>query len=343
MENRWTDSEAADWPGLLGERIYTSRLLGRDAALVMHGGGNTSVKVVETDLFGDPVDTLYVKGSGSDLVSMTAAGFAPVRLDRLIALAQLDDLSDSEMAQQLKLACTREAPAPSVEAILHAILPARYVDHTHADAVLTMTNTTNGRKHVEDCFGDAVVVVDYVMPGFALAKQSAKDYPAQATERTIGMVLMNHGVFSFGDTARQSYERMIALVQQAEDYLDAHGAGRCRTLSLPVDVASRRRRSPSSGSSSRWWRARRSIVRTTATPRTAAFLARDDLSDVAARPDDPGSRDPDQARSDGRHRRRRVCIGLRAVLRTQCHAEPERADDAGRGAARRVRPSSLAS
>lgn len=111
MENRWTDSEAADWPGLLGERIYTSRLLGRDPALVMHGGGNTSVKVVETDLFGDPVDTLYVKGSGSDLVSMTAAGFAPVRLDRLVALAQLDDLSDSEMAQQLKLACTRAAPS----------------------------------------------------------------------------------------------------------------------------------------------------------------------------------------------------------------------------------------
>ena len=106
MENRWSDSEAADWPGLLGERIYTSRLLGRDPALVMHGGGNTSVKVVETDLFGDPVDTLYVKGSGSDLASVTAAGFAPVRLDRLVALSQLDELSDSEMAQQLKLACT---------------------------------------------------------------------------------------------------------------------------------------------------------------------------------------------------------------------------------------------
>ena len=283
MENRWTDSEAADWPGLLGERIYTSRLLGRDAALVMHGGGNTSVKVVETDLFGDPVDTLYVKGSGSDLVSMTAAGFAPVRLDRLIALAQLDDLSDSEMAQQLKLVCTREAPAPSVEAILHAILPARYVDHTHADAVLTMTNTTNGRKHVEDCFGDAVVFVDYVMPGFALAKQCAKDYPAQATERTIGMVLMNHGVFSFGDTARQSYERMIALVQRAEDYLDAHGAGRLSTLSLPVDVAPRCAEIAELRKQLSMVAGAPLIVSTTATPRTAAFLARDDLSDVAAR------------------------------------------------------------
>ena len=283
MENRWTDSEAADWPGLLGERIYTSRLLGRDAALVMHGGGNTSVKVVETDLFGDPVDTLYVKGSGSDLVSMTAAGFAPVRLDRLIALAQLDDLSDSEMAQQLKLACTREAPAPSVEAILHAILPARYVDHTHADAVLTMTNTTNGRKHVEDCFGDAVVFVDYVMPGFALAKQCAKDYPAQATERTIGMVLMNHGVFSFGDTARQSYERMIALVQQAEDYLDAHGAGPLPTLPLPVDGAPRRVEIAELRKQLSMVAGAPLIVSTTATPRTAAFLARDDLSDVAAR------------------------------------------------------------
>ena len=123
MQSRWSDSEAARMPGILGERVYTSRLLGSDPALVMHGGGNTSVKVVEPDLFGRPVDTLYIKGSGSDLATVTEAGFAPVRLDHLIALSQIDELSDSEMAQQLKLACTREAPAPSVEAILHAITP----------------------------------------------------------------------------------------------------------------------------------------------------------------------------------------------------------------------------
>jgi rhamnose utilization protein RhaD (predicted bifunctional aldolase and dehydrogenase)/NAD(P)-dependent dehydrogenase (short-subunit alcohol dehydrogenase family) len=283
MKSRWSDADAAATPGLLGERVYTSRLLGQDAALVMHGGGNTSVKVVETDLFGDPVETLYVKGSGSDLATVTEAGFAPVRLDRLVALAGLDDLSDSEMAQQLKLACTREAPAPSVEAILHAILPARYVDHTHADAVLALTNTTKGRRHVEDCYGDQVVVIDYVMPGFALAKRCAREFPESCTDRTIGMVLMNHGVFSFGATARESYERMIDLVDEAEKYLEAHGA---------TDLAEREPAGGSSRSVVAVADLRKAlstvadaplIVTTTATPRTAAFLARDDLGAVATR------------------------------------------------------------
>ena len=180
--------------------MYTSRLLGADPELVMHGGGNTSVKVTEADMFGDPVDVLYVKGSGSDLASVTEQGFAPVRLDHLVALAQLDELTDAHMAEQLRLATVRtDAPAPSVEAILHAILPARYVDHTHADAVLTITNTPNGRKRIEELYGDRVVVVDYVMPGFALARRCAR-VPRSVSEATIGMVLMNHGVFSFGET-----------------------------------------------------------------------------------------------------------------------------------------------
>jgi rhamnose utilization protein RhaD (predicted bifunctional aldolase and dehydrogenase) len=119
------------------------------------------VKIRETDMFGDPVDVLYVKGSGSDLASMTEQGFAPVRLDHLLRLAELDELTDAQMADQLRLACTRaDAPAPSVEAILHAILPARYVDHTHADAVLTITNPPNGRKWIEEVYGDRVVVID---------------------------------------------------------------------------------------------------------------------------------------------------------------------------------------
>ena len=339
MENRWSDSEAAEWPGLVGERIYTSRLLGRDPALVMHGGGNTSVKVVETDLFGDPVDTIYVKGSGSDLASVSAAGFAPVRLDLLVALSQLDELSDSDMAQQLKLACTREAPAPSVEAILHALIPARYVDHTHADAVLTMTNTTHGRKHVEDCFGDSVVIVEYVMPGFAPAKLCATEYPAQATDRTIGMILMNHGVFSFGDTARESYERMIALVQQAEEYLAAHGVGPLPTADVAVDPAPRRAELAELRKQLSAVAGAPLIVSTTATPRTGAFLARDDLTDIATR----GPMTPDHVIRTKRvpmvgTEVADVRVGLRGVLRAERAAEPERPDDAGCGPSRRVRP-----
>jgi len=281
MESRWSDADAAQFQGDLGARVYTSRLLGSDAELVMHGGGNTSVKLTEPDLFGRPVDLLYVKGSGSDLGDITEGGFAPVRLDHLLALGELDELSDSEMAAQLRLACTRaDAPAPSVEAILHAVLPAKYVDHTHADAVLTITNTPNGRKRIEEIYGRRVVIVDYVMPGFALARQCARQFPDEANAETIGMVLMNHGVFSFGETARESYERMIELVTMAEQYLAAHGALALGTApaGTTVDRASiaalRADISAAAGAPM--------ILATTRTPRTAAFVARDDLASVAS-------------------------------------------------------------
>ena len=127
---------------------------------------------------------LYVKGSGSDLATITDRDFAPVELQRLTELAALEKLSDEEMAQQLRLATTRaDAPAPSVEAILHACLPARYVDHTHADAVLTITNTPNGRKRIAELYGPEVVVVDYAMPGFELARRCAAQFPVERTER----------------------------------------------------------------------------------------------------------------------------------------------------------------
>jgi rhamnose utilization protein RhaD (predicted bifunctional aldolase and dehydrogenase)/NAD(P)-dependent dehydrogenase (short-subunit alcohol dehydrogenase family) len=284
MQHRWSDEDAASYPGLLGARVYSSRLLGTDSALVMHGGGNTSVKVTETDLFGRTVELLYVKGSGSDLSTVTEQGFAPVRLEDLLSLAELDELTDAQMAEQLKLACVREAPAPSVEAILHAILPARYVDHTHADAVLTITNTPNGRKRIEECFGDRVVVIDYVMPGFALARHCALEFPARRTDRTVGMVLMNHGVFSFGETAKESYELMIELVTMAEQYLAERGADELPVRSVtPSPVAGRRdhiaelRRDLSTLAGAPM------ILTSTATPRTAAFVDRDDYAEHATR------------------------------------------------------------
>jgi rhamnose utilization protein RhaD (predicted bifunctional aldolase and dehydrogenase)/NAD(P)-dependent dehydrogenase (short-subunit alcohol dehydrogenase family) len=283
MRSRWSDDEAAAYTGPLGPRVYTSRLLGSDAALVMHGGGNTSVKLVDHDLFGEPHDVLYVKGSGSDLASVTAAGFAPVRLATLRALATLEQLSDGEMAAQLRLATTRaDAPAPSVEAILHAILPATYVDHTHADAVLSITNTPSGRKRVEELYGDRVVIVDYVMPGFALARRCAQDYPDQCTERTIGMVLMQHGIFSFGETARESYERMIELVTMAEDYLRAHNAWTLPTRDL---VAPRRDRTSVAQLRAAISGAAENpmILANIDNERTAAFLDRPDYAHLATR------------------------------------------------------------
>jgi rhamnose utilization protein RhaD (predicted bifunctional aldolase and dehydrogenase)/NAD(P)-dependent dehydrogenase (short-subunit alcohol dehydrogenase family) len=225
MQSLWNDAEAATFRGDLGQRVYTSRLLGRDPTLVLHGGGNTSVKVVERNLVGVEETVLYVKGSGGDLASIGEGGFAPVRMAHLLALARLPSLSDAEMVNELRTQLTRaSAPTPSVEAILHAVLPHRFVDHTHADAVVTVTNTADGRERIREIYGDAVVVIPYVMPGFDLARRCAERFPAEAGPRTVGMVLMNHGIFSFGATARESYERMIDLVGRAEAYLARRGA-----------------------------------------------------------------------------------------------------------------------
>ena len=223
MENLWNDTEASKNQGILAERVYSSRLLGANTNLVLHGGGNTSVKGVSKNIFGEDVETLFVKGSGSDLATIEAKDFVAVRMDAMLKLSRLAELSDIDMARELKLASLDpSAPAPSVEAILHALIPHRFVDHTHADAIVTLTNTPDGEARIRELFGDEVIVLPYVMPGFDLAKLCAEVFPAQATARTIGMVLMNHGIFSFGDTAKQAYDRMIALVGRAEAYLEKY-------------------------------------------------------------------------------------------------------------------------
>jgi rhamnose utilization protein RhaD (predicted bifunctional aldolase and dehydrogenase)/NAD(P)-dependent dehydrogenase (short-subunit alcohol dehydrogenase family) len=221
----WDDADAAEYRGALDERVYSSRLLGRDTSLVVHGGGNTSVKTKGRDALGRDLDLLYVKGSGWDLATIEPAGFAPVRLDALIELATLDRLSDIEMARQLRLATVDpSAPAPSVEAIVHALLPFRFVDHTHPDPLISVMNTPSGAARIGAIYGDDVVVVPYVMPGFPLAKAASRAFAQQAHDGTIGMVLLQHGLFTFADDARESYERTIELVGRAEGYLRAEGA-----------------------------------------------------------------------------------------------------------------------
>ena len=205
MKNLWNDTDAKQHQGYLVERVYSSRLLGANPDLVLHGGGNTSVKGVWKDIFGEDVETLYVKGSGSDLATIEQKDFVAVRMEAMLKLSRLDKLSDLDMARELKLASLDpNSPAPSVEAILHALIPHRFVDHTHADAIIAITNTANGEARIREIYGDEVIVLPYVMPGFDLAKLCAEVYPKQATARTIGMVLMNHGIFSFGDTEKQS-------------------------------------------------------------------------------------------------------------------------------------------
>lgn len=225
MQSLWDESEAARFSGELALRAYSSRLLGRDKSLVLHGGGNTSVKINERNLFGEEETILYVKGSGWDLETIEEAGFSPVRLEHVLKLVQLDRLSDPQMVNELRTHMTRaSAPTPSIETLLHGILPFKYVDHTHADAVVTVTNTANSAKRIRDIYGDCVVIVPYVMPGFDLARVCARLFAEERGPKTIGMVLLNHGIFSFGETARESYEGMIQLVSRAEEYLKAQEA-----------------------------------------------------------------------------------------------------------------------
>ncbi len=225
MKSLWDEKEAKQFTDDLGLRVYTSRLLGRDKTLVLHGGGNTSVKITEQNILGEQEELLYVKGSGWDLETIDRLGFSPVRMEHLLKLARLESLSDPQMVNELKTHMTlSSAPTPSVEAILHAILPYKYVDHTHANAVVTITNTENGEERIREIYGDRVVIIPYVMPGFDLARECEKIFAEQGSDQTIGVVLMNHGIFSFGEDARQSYDRMIDLVSQAEQYLESHGA-----------------------------------------------------------------------------------------------------------------------
>ncbi len=198
----------------LQQRVYTSNLLGKDDNLVLHGGGNTSVKIRVDD-----IDILYVKGSGWDLANIKAEGFAPVRLDVLKNMAKLETLSDSDMVSRQKDAMIDKlAPNPSVEAILHAIIPFKFVDHTHADSIVTISNSKNGKEYIKKLFPN-FLIVPYVMPGFLLARtiyEMAKDLDYAKCE---GIILHNHGIFTFDDDSKKSYDKMILAVKKAEDFL----------------------------------------------------------------------------------------------------------------------------
>ena len=226
MKNRWSDAEARQycdryaprWGEALALRVYTSRLIGAEADLVMHGGGNTSVKIARENLLGDRVDALYVKGSGWDLDSIEPEGFPALDLAWLRKLRKLEALSDEEMVNQLRTHLfDASAPNPSVETLLHAFLPHAFIDHTHADAILALTNQPDGTELIRSALGDRVLVVPYVMPGFRLAKLAAEIFEGKPDAE--GMVLLKHGLFTFAADARTSYERTVEYVDRAESLL----------------------------------------------------------------------------------------------------------------------------
>lgn len=199
----------------LALRVYTSRLLGSNPELVLHGGGNTSVKTSMKDLSGAETDVLCVKGSGWDMGDIEPAGLPAVRLQPLMAMKKFKTLSDEDMvnAQRTNLLDSL-SPNPSVETLLHAFLPHKFIDHTHSNAVLALSDQENGHKLCRDLYGDTMGYVPYIMPGFALAKKAAEIYEKNPNVK--GLILFNHGIFTFAATAKQSYDLMISMVSKAE-------------------------------------------------------------------------------------------------------------------------------
>ncbi len=241
MNNHFETKEAKKFQNdPLAMRVYTSRLLGREPDLVLHGGGNTSVKTRVKNIFGEWEDILYIKGSGWDLATIDAPGFAPVKMDVLLKMAQMPSLSDSAMVKGQRAAMLDpNAPTPSVEAILHAVIPFQFVDHTHADAIVTITNTPDGEKRIKEVFGKRVLYVPYVMPGFVLARKVFEMTQGIDWNAIEGILLMNHGLFTFHDNAQKSYSQMIRLVTQAEQYLTRHASiKRLSSIKKEVDLKS---------------------------------------------------------------------------------------------------------
>ncbi|MBI4203986.1 MAG: class II aldolase/adducin family protein [Betaproteobacteria bacterium] len=272
MESLWNDMEAARFRGELGARVYASRLLGRDTSLVLHGGGNTSVKIG---------DILHVKGSGSDLAVVDEGAFAPLHLEcvkRVLARERLDNV---EMMRLLDACLARRpAPKPSIETLLHAALPFRYVEHTHADTVLAVVNTEDGERIAADLYGELAPLVPYHHSGVELASACRAVLSARGTQRTIGLVLRFHGIVAFGDSARASYENMIRLVTIAEDYLKAKGAWELNSAAQPLPRIDRMALAALRAAASRA-AGFPLVMRTERDPLCIAFTRRDDLRTVS--------------------------------------------------------------
>lgn len=235
MEYRWDDAKAAAISDELEQLVYLSNLIGADLSLTQPGGGNSSVKRRETDFAGRPVDVLRVKGSGTDLRTIAGRGFTGLRRDDLDHLRRRQSMSDDEMMAFMR-ACMLDAgePAPSVETPLHSVLPYRFIVHTHDFATQVLTDNPRPEATVRDALGDEVAYVDYVRPGFPLARSVIELGPV--AERARGLVLGRHGLIAWGDSARDCYTNLHALIDRAERFIADRRRG-VRPLSGDVKVA----------------------------------------------------------------------------------------------------------
>ncbi|HEU5360021.1 MAG TPA: bifunctional aldolase/short-chain dehydrogenase [Candidatus Deferrimicrobiaceae bacterium] len=248
MKNRWSEKRASEviarygrrWGRELALRTYTSRLIGEEKGLVVHGGGNTSVKAARADVFGRRIPALFVKASGRDLATIEPDGHVGLDLEYLKRLRNLKELPDESMVKELAThRLDAEGARPSIEALLHAFLPAKYIDHTHPDAILALTNQRNGARVVRDALGGEVVVLDYIKPGFSLAQAASAAF--DGSPGCLGMVLMKHGLLTWDDDARLSYEKTIALVTRAERSLAGKSRNSTRSGTAPSAPTARER------------------------------------------------------------------------------------------------------
>ena len=248
MESRWSDAKAAEyierygpkWGEDLALRTYLGALIGMEDRLVLHGGGNNSVKTSLTNILGEHRSIIFVKASGANMAAIEPEGYTALDLEYLKKLRALPEISDEEMRSEFQThMCHARAAAPSIETLVHAFIPKKFIDHTHADAILTLTNQPDGMKLVREALGPEVLILDYITPGFKLAQAAATAF--ENSPQSKAMVWMRHGLISWGDTARESYEATISVIQRAEDY----AARRARRplivqVETPIEVAEKR-------------------------------------------------------------------------------------------------------
>ena len=226
MENRWSDDNAARFVERYGSAfgedlalcLYVASLIGAEERLVLHGGGNSSVKTAYTNLLGERVNAIYVKASGYNMAFIEPNGYTGLQLDYLNRLRALPELSDEEMVNQFRTHfLDSRAATPSIETLVHVFIPKKFIDHTHSDSILALTNQVEGEKLVKEAFGENVAVIEYFPPGLKLAKAAAAEFEKNPEAKA--MVLMRHGLLTWGNTARESYSATIELASAAESFI----------------------------------------------------------------------------------------------------------------------------
>ena len=240
MKDLWRDEDAG--ADDIAQVVYLSNLIGANVDLVQPGGGNTSVKLAEDDVFGERVEALVVKGSGTDLRTIAAAGFTHLSADRLATLRSSESMSDEEMMAIMR-ACMLfpdRDPVPSVETPLHSIIPHRFVAHTHDVATLSLSDTPSAREHVERVYGTGVAFLEYLRPGFPLAKGMAERYADGLPEDATGLVMEKHGLTTWGNTAKECYANLLAIIDRAEEYLAGRDKRSFGGAAPALDEAGRR-------------------------------------------------------------------------------------------------------